>query len=106
MPAHGYPAEGQLVAVAGEEIVCPRCGHIEAAFFGDAFGPGGDDWPAAWTPPWTKGLRATVCSACGAAWMLGLGGRAAHEAAGAGTRFIALHVRSGTWTGWRSIGAE
>ena len=106
MPAHGYPAEGQLVAVAGEEVVCPECGFIEAVFTGDAFGPAGRQWPADWKIAWTADWRDANCSSCGALWLLGPGGGRTKRAAERGQHLVALHLRSGAWAGWRSIGAE
>jgi len=107
MTLPAYPAEGQLVAVAGEEIICPQCGAIEGSFTADAYGAKGSLWPVAWCDD--RGFpRDATCRFCESATLEACGpdGSSVAELAAGATHFIALHIRSGSWTGWRSIGAE
>jgi len=96
----------QLVVRAGEAIVCPGCGAELLVFEEDVYGA------EAW-----RGLALTICAPggaascrhCGAAWSAtsarpaGFRGFSIPIAQAVGPR---IHLRSGTWTGWRAIGGE
>jgi len=103
-----YPAEGQLVAVAGEEIICPRCGAVDGVFTAPAYGCDGKSWPITWRSD--RGTpRDATCEDCGALTLIACDSpdrETVRELAARAAACVALHVRSGSWTGWRSIGAE
>jgi len=98
-PAH------QLVARAGEEIVCPECGFVEGVFTGDAYGPHGKNWPVVFAviKPFP---RDGGCAECGATWLKALSEFSMTIAECAGAHCIMMHIRSGAWIGWRALGAE
>lgn len=103
MSLPAYPAEGQLVAVAGEELACPDCGAAVVEFTANAYGYG--PWPFEFAPDgYLDANRCFRCGACGGkpTYAPGVGGIVDLREASV----LLAHIRSGTWTGWRSIGAE
>lgn len=96
----------QLVVRAGEAIICPGCGAELLVFAEDVYGL--DDFRSLARPICDFG-GAAVCCCCSVSWSTtsvrpaGFRGASLPLAQAAGPR---IHLRSGTWTGWRAIGGE
>ena len=97
----------QLVARAGEEIVCPECGAVLAIFRKDAFGPGA--WPMKEGPDFAGYFSLCGCGgvACKAMDHLrGVQPGSTVEVALAKGAVPTVFIRSGSWQGWRALGGE
>lgn len=98
------PAVISLVAIAGEEIVCPDCGHLCGIFLANAFGSNNGIWPIAWngsTP------QVSLCPICDGNWLpvLCYGDPDRPRLMSEGLTDLQIHIRSGDWMGWRMLGA-
>jgi hypothetical protein len=83
-----------MVALPGDVIVCPCCGEVCGVF---ATGEGGrtfKSWDVTWTDRQRVMAEGSICHACGSSWAWRIGGRPV------------LHIRSGTWSGWRGLWGE
>ena len=91
----------QLVARAGEEIVCPNCGAVVATFPVDAFGS------TRWGLDFTEMAAADGSCRCGGVTAKSLRGHqgAIVDAIAAGDPTV-MFIRSGSWQGWRALGGE
>lgn len=94
-----------LLFKTGESVVCPDCDYEVAEFITDV---SGDGWTAMREGRMEVVLRfgalgegeAMDCPSCGAftgAMNIGYP---------AGMQAFAVHIRSGSWTGWRELGGE
>ncbi len=94
----------QLVARAGEEIVCPECRLPVALILGDCYGADSAHWPFESTPM-DRGDGDCMCGGgpCTTADLVAP--RHMRHAPAHGAHLM-LFIRSGKWTGWRSLGGE